>query len=257
MNLKIIVACHKEYEIPNAPCYVPVEVGAALRQKHISGFLRDDSGNNISQKNKHFCELTAIYWAWKNMDADAIGLVHYRRYFAKRKFSFRKKENIALLRDYECALDSHPVILPRQRNYYIESNYSQYIHAHHEKDLTITRAIIAEKCPEYLPAYDCWMAQTHGHHFNMFVMKKPLFDHYCEWLFDILFELERRLDISDYDEYNQRVFGFVSERLIDCWLETNNIRYTELPVVHLESQHWIKKGANFLMRKVTYRKSDW
>ena len=115
---------------------------------------------------------------------------------------------------------------------------------------TVTRQIISERYPEYIPAYDRWMARTYGHHFNMFVMKKPWFDAYCQWLFSILFELEKRLDIADYDEYNKRVFGFVSERLIDCWLETNRLSYTEMPVVFMENQHWPRKICRFLRRKI-------
>ena len=137
----------------------------------------------------------------------------------------------------------------KERHYFIETNYTQYIHAHHEQDLRVTRAIIERKCPEYLPAYDTYMSKTHGHHFNMFVMKKELLQHYCTWLFDILFELEKELDISSYSTNDKRVFGFVSERLLDAWLITNNIAYEELDVVYMESQHWLRKGMAFLNRK--------
>ena len=109
----------------------------------------------------------------------------------------------------------------------------------------MTRAIIARKCPEYLPAYDLYMSKTHGHHFNMFVMRHELLDHYCTWLFDILFELEKELDISHYSTNDKRVFGFVSERLLDAWLITNNISYEELAVLHMESQHWTAQRQRF------------
>lgn len=141
------------------------------------------------------------------------------------------------------------MILPKERHYFIETNYSQYIHAHHKQDLTVTRSIIARKCPEYLPAYDLYMSKTHGHHFNMFVMKRELLRHYCTWLFDILFELERELDMTGYSENDRRVFGFVSERLLDAWLSTNNISYEELDLVYMEHQNWLHKGCAFLKRK--------
>lgn len=95
------------------------------------------------------------------------------------------------------------------------------------------------------------MARTYGHHFNMFVMKRPWFDAYCQWLFSILFELEKRLDISDYDAYNRRVFGFVGEQLIDCWLETNRLSYTEMPVAFMENQHWPTQTTGFSEEKWT------
>ena len=103
--------------------------------------------------------------------------------------------------------------------------------------------------PDYLPAYDAVMKRTSGHRFNMFIMKKEILDAYCGWLFDVLFELERRLDITGYDPVSRRVFGYVGERLLDVWVETNHIAYTELPVVNMERQNWLKKGSQFLLRK--------
>ena len=250
MKTTILVACHKPYDTPEEPCYVPIQVGAALSSQAIDGMIRDDTGDNISGKNESFCELTALYWAWKNLDSDAMGLVHYRRYFARRQGPFNRRKRIAHREDYERLLDRYPVILPPLRHYWIETNYSQYVHAHHEQDLAVTRQIISELYPEYIHAYDKWMGRTCGHHFNMFVMKKPCFDAYCLWLFSVLFELEKRLDISEYDAYNRRVFGFVGERLIDCWLETNHISYAEMPVIFTEKQDWPGKIYRFLQRKI-------
>ena len=93
------------------------------------------------------------------------------------------------------------------------------------------------------------MKKTYGHRFNMFIMKRDKFDAYCEWLFDILFELEKRLDISDYNQNDSRVFGFVSERLLDVWINTNRIRYVDQPYIFMEKQNWLVKGTNFVKRK--------
>ena len=199
--------------------------------------------------------MTGLYWAWKNLDADYIGIVHYRRYFSSRHNRFASKKRRVIGHDeLNTILATTNVILPRERHYYIETNYTQYIHAHHKKDLEVTRSIIERKCPEYLPAYDMYMSKTHGHHFNMFIMKRELLGHYCSWLFDILFELEKELDISNYSTNDKRVFGFVSERLLDAWLITNNISYEELEVLHMESQRWLRKGTAFLMRKLFPKK---
>ena len=245
-RIKILIACHRQYPVPDGPCYLPVEVGAALHTEPIPGFTPDNTGENISEKNKNYCELTALYWAWKNLDADVIGLVHYRRYFAKRLFSKQPAQEA----DFRKALDRAPILLPVKRHYWIETNYSQYIHAHHERDLEITRAVLAERCPEYLPAYDRQMQKRSGHRFNMFVMRRDRLDAWCAWLFPVLFEVERRLDISGYDAYNARVFGFLAERLLDVWIETKGYPYRELPYVFTEKQNWLKKGGAFVLRKL-------
>ena len=255
MDIRIIVAAHKEYRMPDEHMYLPLQVGAARKGTPELGMTGDNTGDNISLKNKNYCELTGLYWAWKNLDAEYIGLCHYRRYF--RGCRNRDRWNCLLTKEQaEAALGKAPVLLPKKRNYFIETNYSQYAHAHHSIDLDTTRQIIAEKYAAYIPAYDSLMKKTCGHRFNMLVMRRDILDGYMSWLFDILEELERRLDISAYSENDSRVFGFVSERLLDVWIETNRISYTELPVVNMEDQHWLKKGSAFLKRKLNGGKKN-
>ena len=247
MNIKIIIATHKPYWMPEDPMYLPVYVGAAGNTS--LGFQRDDEGENISLKNPNYCELTGLYWAWKNLDADYIGLVHYRRYFSNGKRYRDKKKAVIGKAELEEKLKETDILLPTPRHYRIETNYSQYEHAHHAIDLAKTREILAEKYPEYIRTWDMSMKRTIGHRFNMFVMKKERFDEYCSWLFTVLFELEKRLDISGYSKNDRRVFGFISERLLDIWIETNGYKYMNAPYVFLENQDWIIKGGNFLKRK--------
>lgn len=241
MDIQVIIATHKSYPMPDDRAYLPLHVGAS---EHADiGFQRDDTGDNISGKNANYCELTGLYWAWRNLlDAETAGLVHYRRHF-------RGAHGIATGSELLAALGDKPCLLPKPRNYFIETTYSQYAHAHHAVDLDTTRAILAERHPDFLPAFDSVMRSTRGHRFNMFVMRRPLFDEYSAWLFDVLFELERRLDISSYSPYDARVFGFVAERLLDIYLLTRGIPFAELPVLNLESQHWPTKILRFLKRK--------
>ena len=124
--------------------------------------------------------------------------------------------------------------------------------AHHEKDLLELRSVLRELYPEYLPFFEKCMARTYGHRFNMFIMRREVFNSYCQWLFDVLFETQKRLNTAGYDSYNMRVFGFLGERLIDCWLEKNQIDYVEMPVYFTEKQYWIKKIAAFLYRKYSH-----
>ena len=82
MEIKVIIAAHKQYLMPDKECYLPVQVGRALHPD--VGYIPDNTGDNISEKNPYYCELTGLYWAWKNLPADVIGLVHYRRYMGKK-----------------------------------------------------------------------------------------------------------------------------------------------------------------------------
>lgn len=248
MDIKIIVATHKKYWMPDDPMYLPLHVGA--EGKESIGYIPDNTGDNISGKNANYCELTGLYWAWKNLKADYIGLAHYRRHFSNGKRFGDKKDKVISQMELEKCLAEADILLPKPRNYWIETNYSQYAHAHHAIDLDTTRAIIQEKYPEYIKAYDESMKRTTGHRFNMFIMKKDKFDEYCKWLFDILFELENRLDISSYNKNDARVFGFVSERLLDIWLETKRYAYKTMPYVFMESQNWFIKGGDFIKRKM-------
>lgn len=252
-DVKVVVATHKKYWMPSDKLYVPVRVGAEGKEENF-GFIPDNTGENISSKNANYCELTGLYWAWKNLSCEYLGLAHYRRHFTLMKGTGDRRDALTL-DQVRGLLTEADVLLPTKRNYWIETNYQQYVHAHHAEDLDETRRIIEEKSPKYIEAYDNSMKKTTGHRFNMFIMKKELADQYCEWLFSILFELEKRLDISDYSQNDQRVFGFVSERLLDVWLETNKIPYRDIPYIFLEKENWITKGVNFILRKINARQA--
>ncbi len=249
MNIKILVAAHKEYTMPKESIYLPIHAGKEIASITLP-YQGDNTGENISSKNPHYCELTALYWAWKNLSADYIGLSHYRRHFSVKKPGCLYKNKFAYIlgsTQVEPLLQEHSVLLPKPRNYWIETNYSHYIHAHPSETLALTKEILEKHFPSYLPAYEQVMNRTSAHRFNMFIMKEDIFQDYCSWLFTILFELEQQLDLSK-EKYN-RIFGYVSERLLDIYLETNHISYGELPVLFMEQEHWLKKGFAFLKRK--------
>ena len=251
MNIEMYVCTHKQFEYHLPRIYKRIQVGA--KGKENLGYESDCIGDNISEKNANYCELTGLYWAWKNLQCDYIGLCHYRRYFANSHHGSdldAKKAAIFHKADYEKLLQSYDVILPKKRNYYIETVRSQYEHAHNKRDLDEVERIIAERYPEYSDAFAKVMGRTKLHILNMFAMKKELFDEYCAWLFDILFELEKRIDISNYNQYEARVFGFLSERLFNVWLEKKQLKVAEANVVFLEKINWLDKGWKFLMRKV-------
>lgn len=253
LKAEIYVISHKEARMPKSDIYKPLQVG--FYQENLAGFLRDNTGNNISEKNKNYCELTGQYWATYNRKADIKGLVHYRRFFSNGKKNFfksieKKYDDILTDKTLQENMKKYDMILPLKRNYFIESTWNQYAHAHNENDLVVTREVLNEKYPDYVDIFDKLMASKKGHKFNMFIARADIFDEYTKWLMDVLFEVEKRIDISNYSEYDQRVFGFLSERLIDVWVEKNNINYTEIPVMFMGKQHWTKKIYNFIKRKI-------
>ena len=258
-NIKIIAAAHKKYQMPKDEMYIPVQVGAEGKEL-IENYTPDNTGENISKLNPYFCELTGLYWAWKNLKADYIGLVHYRRYFTNEKKMPKeedKKFDCILTKDQlEVKLANADVVLPQKRKYYIENLYSHYEHTMYVEPLEQTRKIIQEKYPEYLDEFDMLHKRTSAHMFNMLIMKKEILNEYCTWLFDILFELQNRIDESKYDTFHARFYGRISELLLDVWINKNQIKYEEIKVMDMQNVNWFKKGTSFLKAKFTGKKYD-
>ena len=254
MKVNIIIATHKKYDMPKYKSYLPIHVGKEGKKE--VGFKGDNTGNNISLKNPYFCELTGLYWAWKNLKVDYVGLAHYRRHFKGKTISKYKFEQVLSDKEINELLRKNDIILPKKRNYYIENLYSHYEHTLHIETLDITGEIIKEKYPKYSKEFDLLKKRTSAHMFNMFIMKKELMDEYCKWLFDILFELEKRIDTTKYDSFHARFYGRVSELLLDVWLNTKGYKYTEVPLLNMEKVNWWKKGTSFLKAKFLGKKYD-
>ncbi len=252
--IKVITATHKPYTMPQDPMYLPVFVGAAGRSS--IGYQRDDEGENISSLNPYYCELTGLYWAWKNLDADYVGLAHYRRHFRGKKKGRTLFDSVLTEKEAEALLKNTDIILPAKRHYVIETVGNHYAHTHYKKDLDKTRVILAKIYPEYLKAFDRHMRSTSGHMFNMFIMKKELADAYCEFLFTVLQQLRKMVDFRSYDAFQARLFGRISELLLDVWIQTNHLTYKEVPVISMEPVPWLKKGTAFLEAKFFGKKYE-
>lgn len=264
-EIVVAVATHKPYRMPDDAMYLPMHVGKALHPEVDLGpaFAVDNTGDNISEKNGYYSELTGLYWLWKNCQADYKGLVHYRRHLGSAAPVARWKkdrfERIVGGDEVRQLLAQYDIIVAKKRHYYIETVYSHYGHTFRAEQFDLCRAVLNECCPEYVSAWDALMQSTSAHIFNMFIMSREHFDAYCAWMFPILFEMEQRLDPESYhDAFQARYLGRVSERLLDPWLQTNGYDYAELPVVSPEPVNWWKKGTGFLMAKFggkTYNKS--
>ena len=119
-----------------------------------------------------------------------------------------------------------------------------------------TRKIIEKKYPKYLKEFDKLHTRKSAHMFNMFIMKKDILNDYCKWLFDILEELEKRVDVKKYDTFHSRFYGRISELLLDVYINTNNISYKEVKVIDIENINWLKKGTSFLKAKLFGKKYE-
>jgi hypothetical protein len=324
MKIQIIIASHKSTSIPaDSSMYLPLQVGAEGKEPvrvlndhpildpsesytRSLRFERNNSGDEISKKNPYYCELTGAYWAWKNLDADLIGLVHYRRYFTIQPKSYRRAhawqdsvlteaELRSILSVYAKSLygesntaEEHSdspgisesdngdryaetestlqkllqnglLIVPQKRKYYIESLYSHYSHTLDGKHLNLCRQILAEKMPEYLDDFDLVMKQTYGYMWNMMIASRPVYDGYMRWLFSILEELEKRIDVNGLSSFEQRLFGRVSEILFNVWVhyETKanpQLLLLEFPVLHTQPENWPLKIRSFLAAKLFGKK---
>ena len=143
MKITILIATHKKYTMPKDAMYLPIYVGKEISSIALP-YCTDNTGEHISEKNPYYCELTALYWAWKNLKSDYIGMVHYRRYFVKKKpipFIKDKFSYVLTEKQLKPLLKNSDILLPKQRNYYIETNYSHYVHAHPAESIDKTKII--------------------------------------------------------------------------------------------------------------------
>ena len=257
-DIKLFVCCHQPAAVPEHPLLVPIQVGAALAEEHFPRFLQDDTGDNISRENRSYCELTAQYWAWKNVEADYYGFFHYRRYLypdinAKRPYCIEQKPTLPLLGKlgydrFANLFTQYDLILPKGENMHIpvREHYAQ-APFHHGKDLELAERIVRERCPEMAKAADEYLSGTVCYFGNIYIMKRDVFYDYCGWLFPILEEFDRRADTSGYSPQERRVDGYLAERLLGVYAahkkRENNLCITELPRVHFvpESADRLKK----------------
>jgi len=254
-DIKLWVVTHKEKNIAY-PDRTYIKVGNG---DSVCDMITDATGDNIAEKNKNYCELTAVYWIWKNTSCDIVGIEHYRRIFgfnlwdAKNYFILRPRKIEKLLKKYD-------LICPKKFKFK-DTLLNRYRQNFDETDFDIIRNIITEKYPEYTQSFDEVMNSNIGTMCNMMICDKKLFDSYCEWLFGILFESEKFIDPSNRDAYRARVFGFLSERLLNIWLVKNKFKVKYVTVVRTDEGRFkgligvlINKLKCLLQRKITLNK---
>lgn len=244
-DIKLFVCCHQPTQVPAHPLLVPIQVGAALGESHFPDFLHDDIGDNISAKNRSYCELTAQYWAWRNIEADCYGFFHYRRYLCpniKAKLPYRVEQEVSLslldklgYAEFEQLIRQYDIIVPKGENMYVPVR-EHYANApfHHGEDLTLAEQIVRERHPEMIEAMEIYLSGTLCYFGNIHIMRCEVFHDYCAWLFPILEEFDQRTDISGYSLQEQRVDGYLAERLLGIYVtfRRGELKTLELPRVH-------------------------
>ena len=241
-KIKILVACHKPGTVNQDEVFTPIHVGRVISKykDEMAGMIGDDTGENISEKNPQYCELTAQYWAWKNnFNVEYIGFCHYRRFFDIKIEDIEKtlQQKDAIVIEF---LFDHPI-------------WREITHFITVEDMTIMLMVLKKKYPEY---EETLLKYLNGHTLyakNMFICRKALFDQYAEWLFDVLFECERYIKPSPYTR-GLRALAYMGEFLLPVYLmhqrcRVESVRYTD--------GHGHSKPHNGIKHKVAYNLVQW
>lgn len=267
--IRIFVSAHKPVEVFDSQVFQPVQVGASRTNGRFTWALHDDEGDNISDLNPMYCELTTQYWAWKNVDADYIGFCHYRRYFDFSDVSREENAYGEVMGDYINVVSQREYMLEDVRVREIVRNYdvittpvedirsymgenstirSQYDAAPKlfVEDLDRVIDILVARHPEYEQDAKAFLAGHTGRFCNMFIMKKEIFHDYCAWLFPLLEEFVASADMSLYSKEGLRTPGHLAERLLNIYLLHHERIGAGWKMKQLQCVHFTKPDKYYL-----------
>jgi len=268
-NCRIYVITHKKITPFLEDGYKTLLVGANKNNAFENDYLLDNTGENISDLNDSYCELTGLYWIWKNAKEDIVGLVHYRRVFAVikphikligRHIVFNNNNSYRLLTkgEIQSKLKTTDIIVKRSE-YRLRTVKQIFVNQVGDKLFGQISTVIYQNEPEYKKAF-IKMCNSHHHiNCNMFIGKKGLIDSYCEWLFPILKSIDKMNIEETGNRYCNREIGYISELLFGVWIKKNNIRYKYEPVVVTEDPMvvngviGINQLASFIKSRVSKR----
>lgn len=265
MICKLFVCFHKNDVVFENKYYVPIHVGKQQSAVEL-GFVGDDTGDTISNKNPWYSELTAQYWIWKNVkDIDYVGLCHYRR-FLDFKSSFTEKFRTYIHADEKYVpnhinipldmIEKYDIVLPKLRVQAIPI-YESLCIAHIRSDVNILGNVVKELYPSYYSDYEDVILNGNKYSpCNMIIAKKNIFNDYSKWLFDILFEFEKRLTIP-MNPYQPRFAGYYSERLLLVFVHHHSeykIKYLPMIIIDENKNKPLLLGLfRDFLRNITFR----
>ena len=236
-DIGLYVVTHKKYEVPGLPPeYISIHAGRALGDD--LGYVGDDSGKSISELNRYLNEMTAAYWIWKNTTHDYVGISHYRRFFANKESNefdaaeiVTGEQAIDILKNYDMVVSYEENYIYNQYGFFINDTGRQIT----SMALTLAKTMLKLHQPEYVDVFDYVMGSCALYRCNMMITRKYVFDAYCEWLFSFLLEAHgefmRMMPVEKLTVNQKRIFGYMSERLMNVWLLKNNLRLKELPIM--------------------------
>lgn len=225
-NLKIFIVTHKNVTNKiTKKVYYYLGVG----NNDIDVDYKDKTNDNIANKNSTYCELTAQYWIYKNIDSKYVGLVHYRRFFYKNTFNYLRN-NVLDSKYILNKLKKYDAILPYRPRHW-KNVYDSFASAHFIRDLDNCGTVIKKRYPEYYLSFLNLKKMHKSYVCNMIITSKKIFDDYSKWLFEILEDVEKMTNMTDYDDYQKRLYGFLSERLINVYFDYHKeLRILEKPI---------------------------
>lgn len=236
-KIVILVATHKPDKVYQDDIYTPIHVGRAVSKykDEMAEIIGDDTGDNISEKNPFYCELTACYWAWKNLkNIEYVGLCHYRRYFEER----------ITVKNIDRLLNSnYNIILPSA--IHLPATLFYKFKGLTDEDRVIFFKVMEEFYPEYYEtAVDYIMNGNKDYAFNMFFCAWKIFSQMMEFVFGFLSCTEKYVKLQPYTN-GRRIFGYFSEYLIPIFCLKHRLRIKEMPIISMLQS----EKPNYLVRK--------
>ncbi|AJA56771.1 DUF4422 domain-containing protein [Lactococcus lactis] len=268
LKAKIYVSMHKPSYVPENKYLTPIQVGTSLAKKEIPDVLYDNVGENISSKNKRYCELTAQYWAWKHdKDSDYLGFWHYRRYMSfdtgaanketiwgvipREKITAEELKEFSITEnDMAEVIDGSDLIIPDSWRVIDTVNlektgklthislYDHWVQHLEKSDIDTLIAVISEKYPDYTRALFEVLYSDIAPFYNMFIMKRSLFEEYNEFCFGVLEEIEKQVDHEKYSVELYRTLGHIGERLVAIFAKHLELTRKDLTILRLPVVQW-------------------
>jgi hypothetical protein len=234
--------CHKETKLNiDSELRKTIHVGEKIFQCD----YYDYDGENISDKNSTFCELTAIYWIWKNSKSSIMGLEHYRRFFRNPTISLFNDKMIDG-KTIKKIFGKYDVILPKKhylKRFNVEEDYKygESLGNHIFNDFLILENVIKTHFNDYYNDFCAIKKLNYYYPFNMIICEKKVFDSFCSFLFPILMLIESKIDVSSRKGNTVRAFGYLAERLMNLWIVHNKKKVKELSVIINDDSSALKK----------------